>query len=107
MNEKNPTHIDDATFGNSPAALKLAQILRDKNDGRLLRKTCRIVSRFADQFALIRKIQISSFREEGQRKYLSQLVYSDAEATLKTMAIDEEIKSFILNVLTVHRNKYK
>jgi len=107
MNEERYANLSETTFGNSPAAINLIKILKNKNNRRLISKASKIISQYSAQFALVRKIKISSYREEGQRKYLSQLLYNDVENKLQTMDMDTEVKSYILNILNVQKNKYK
>ena len=85
--------IDKFTFGNSPAALDLTQIIIE--NGFTYKKT-RKLTHILNNFH--RMITLTNHMELEVSMYLVRLVYEDSKA--KCEVLDEKIRSHALTVLT-------
>jgi hypothetical protein len=92
--------MNTVTFGNSKAAIELANILSQKN----CKKTTQKVSKFLHSYNLgIREIK--KIKDNYWCRRLLTLWREDRSNCLKEMQIDSEIKRFTFGVVTTKYRK--
>lgn len=92
--------IDKFTFGNSPAALDLTQIIIENNfTYKKTRKLTQILNSFN------RIIYVTNHLELEHSMYLVRLVYEDCKK--KCDILDEKIKSHALTVLSTSYKEWQ
>jgi len=86
--------LDPYTFGDSKAAVNLAEILSQSGYEKYLSRVSTKYSRFCECMNATSEIRNMSFRS-----FLCKLIMMDAREKVGKMKIPEEVKSHLLNIM--------
>ena len=97
------TKLDPHTFGDSPAAVTLAEILSQDGYEKIRTKAAAKYNFFCETMWKIFEI-----KDMPIRAHLFSLVMKDSREKVNAMNVPDEVKSFLLNVMhKTYRNNVK